>query len=247
MQLSAASASELISHADEAMSSGSISVRSSNPTALLMPLASFEKLCSVAAPAYAALRTSDAQTVITVSPSIDGSFRRITIPTGDVYRGLACELRLDDNIRNELCDEDDDIYADDRGHHPAPAADHLPFLASLFPAGTIVPVVMGEETLEFCHELAAALAEVMFNNRVVLIATVGVPEGEPAALTAFHDALNQGDVERLQHLQVSGDIRLTGFGALLTVLRASAERRAKTVEVLSNGDQAVCAIVSRSS
>jgi MEMO1 family protein len=238
---------EFVRRATEAMSSAKASVQTSNPIAVVTPLEPFESLCDLAAPVYASLKDSDAQTIITVSPALTGTFRRMTIPTGDVYRGSTCEMSLDDVIRNELCDEDDDIFADDRGHQPAPVGDHLPFLKALYPEGTLVPIVMGEETLDFCRELSTALAEVMFNKRVMLVATIGAPEGDSDALNVFRDALSRGDIESLQRLHVNKGIQLNGFGALIVVLQAAAERRARDVEILSSSDSAICAIVSRGS
>src|SRR5690606_37435929 len=78
---------------------------------------------AVAAEAYRLLEGSDVDTAVLVAPSHEGAFGRLSICRADRYRTPLGEVPVNDTFRNELCDEDDDIFLDDRGHYHTEGAD----------------------------------------------------------------------------------------------------------------------------
>ncbi|MDX1530468.1 MAG: AmmeMemoRadiSam system protein B, partial [Rhodothermales bacterium] len=146
---------------------------------------------AVAAEAYGLLRGRDYENVILVSPSHHGPFERLSICRIDRYRTPLGDVPVNDRLRNELCDEDDDIFIDDQGHYHTEGADvQLPFLQKVLggpdePGFSVVPIVMGSEQPAFCRELGHAIGEVMYGKRVLVIASADLLSVEGHALDEF--------------------------------------------------------------
>jgi AmmeMemoRadiSam system protein B len=188
---------------------------------------------SVAASVYGTLRGRSYDTVILVAPSHTGAFSRMNICSVDSYRTPLGDLRVNDAVRNELCDEDDDIYLDDRGHYHVEGIDvQLPYLQTVLDTFDIVPIIMGDESPEFCRELGAAIGEVMYNRKTLLVTTADVLEASDEALDQFQDAFNARDVSSLMSMLNGEKLRVAGKGPLLVALIAALHRRATHARIL---------------
>lgn len=207
----------------------------------------------LAADVYACLKAQEPyETVMVVSPSRTGRFRRMTIPGADVYRSAAGDFRIDDTVRNELCDEDDDFFVDDTGQYADQGAlAQIPFLKAALDDFKIVPVVMGEESPDFCRELATALGEIMFNRRTLVLATATITSGDAEGLSHLAQLLMDRDADRLLQFLTDGEVVVEGKGAVVSALQAALYRRATDVEILgvrppsNDGPGALAAIVYR--
>lgn len=201
--------------------------------AVVVPNTNLLTSAPVAAGVYKLLEGRSYETVILISPSRTGTFRRINICSVDLYQTPLKDLQVNDRIRNELCDEDDDIYLDDTGHYHTEGVDvQLPFLITVLGDFDIVPVVMGEETPEFCRELGNAVGEVMYNRRTLVVASADLIEASEGALSDLKGYIELRDVSRLMYLLNSERVRLDGKGALLVALIAALHRRADHARVI---------------
>ncbi len=201
--------------------------------AVVVPDSNLLSAGPVAAQVYALLRGRHYETVLIVSASKSGSFRRLNICRLDEYRTPLGALAVNDRVRNELCDEDDDIFLDDHGHFHTEGIDvQLPFLQQSLRDFDIVPIVMGEETPEFCRELGNAIGEVMYNRRALVVACVDVLEAEEEGLEALPALVESRDVSRLMALLNSERVLMEGKGALIVAMIAALHRRATHAAVL---------------
>lgn len=189
---------------------------------------------AAAAAVYRRLEGRTYDTVVLVGPSHTGEFGRISICSIDEYRTPLGELTVNDQVRNELCDEDDDIFLDDRGHFHQEGIDvQLPFLQTVLKgAFDIVPIVMGEESPDFCRELGHAIGEMMFSRRVLVVASADIDRADPAGLETFREYFEGGDVSRLMSLLNSETVRIDGRGPVLVALIAALHRRADRVRIV---------------
>ena len=184
-----------------------------------------------AADAFARLAGTEVQTVLVISPSHHGAFGRLSICQTDAYHTPLGDVPVNDHLRNELCDEDDDIYLDDTGHYHTEGADvQIPFLQRVLGEFDVVPIVMGEESPAFCRELGAAVGEVMHGRRSVVVGSCDLLAGDDFG--AFRTAIEAFDESTLMHLMGSEAIRVEGMGALITALIAARRRGATRAEVL---------------
>lgn len=188
-----------------------------------------------AALAYALLRGADLQTVVLISPSHTGEFGRLSICQTDHYWTPLGDVPVNDALRHELCDEDDDIYLDDTGHFHVEGADvQLPFLQEVLRGGfDVVPIVMGEESPAFCRELGTAVGEVLYGRRAVVVGSADVVGAEAGALDRLRDAIESFDESELMHLLASDTVRVEGMGSVITTLIAAKQRGANRARILA--------------
>ena len=189
----------------------------------------------VAAEAYRMLEGDDLDTVLVISPSHHGDFGRLSICQVDAYHTPLGEVPVNDHLRNELCDEDDDIFLDDTGHYHTEGADvQLPFLqVGLDGDFDVVPIVMGEESPAFCRELGHAVGEVMYAKRAVVVGSCDLLGGDDEALDRLREAIETFDESELLHLLGSEAVHVQGMGALITTVIAAAHRGATRARVLA--------------
>jgi AmmeMemoRadiSam system protein B len=202
--------------------------------ALIVPDSNLQSGGPVAAAAYKLLEGRVYDTVVIVAPSHDGTFERLSICSVNRYRSPLGDVPINDAIRNELCDEDDDIFIDDQGHYHTEGVDvQLPFLQRVLAEGfDAVPIVMGSEAPALCRELGHAIGEVMYGHRMLVVASADLLSVEGDALAEFKQALETYDTSRLMHLLGSEKIRVEGMGAVIAAVLASERRRGNRAAVL---------------
>lgn len=201
--------------------------------ALIVPNDNLLKGGLIAARLFGALKGHHFDTVVTVSPSHTGNFRRMTICSLDKYRTPLGEIDINEHVRQELCDEDDDIYLDDTGHFHVKGIDvQLPFLQTILSDFDVVPVVMGSESPEFCRELGSAIGEIMFNRKTLLVSSVDLVAGDPQNLTRFKELFEAADVDGLMGFLNREEIALHGKGAFMVALIASLRRHGKRFQIV---------------
>ncbi len=201
--------------------------------ALIVPDTNMISGGPIAAEVYKTLSGRHYETVVLVAPSHTGPFRRLSICSLDEYRTPLGALSVNDGVRNELCDEDDDIYLDDTGHFHTEGVDvQLPFLQTVLSGFDIVPIVMGEESPDYCRELGQAIGEVMYNRRTLVVAAADLLEADAEGLSLLHSHLEGMDVSRLMSLMNSETVRVEGKGTILAALIAALHRRANRARVL---------------
>jgi len=202
--------------------------------ALIVPDSNLQRGGPVAAAAYKLLEGRTYDTVIIIAPSHDGAFERLAICSVNQYRTPLGEVVVNDRLRNELCDEDDDIFIDDKGHYHTEGVDvQLPFLQRVLGEGfDVVPIVMGSEAPALCRELGHAIGEVMYGHRTLIVASADLLSIEGDALSAFEQALESYDTSRLMHLLGSEQMHVEGMGAVIAAILAAKHRHGNRAAVL---------------
>ncbi len=186
---------------------------------------------ALAADVYRSFPDGNIDTVISVAPNRGEEFKRITVCSLDSYLSPLGDVVVNDGVRNELCDEDDDIFLDDRGHfHRAGLDVNLPYLQKILGDFSVVPLVMGAETPEFCRELGSAVGEIMANQTTLVVACMDIIEATERGVDQFQQHLTNLDIPAMMALlNQETDIRIEGKGPLLVAMMASVHRRANQV------------------
>ena len=184
-----------------------------------------------AADVYCSLPSTEINTVISIAPNRGEEFKRITVCSLEAYDTPLGGVAVNDKVRNELCDEDDDIYLDDRGHFLRHGLDvNLPFLQKRLGEFDVVPLVMGSESPEFCRELGHAVGEVMSNQRALVVSCVDIVHATDEGMRKFKQYLTDLDVNAMMTLlNQEVDMKVDGKGPLLVAMMASAHRRANEI------------------
>ena len=174
-------------------------------------------------------------TVIMISSSHTGPFRRMNICSLNKYLTPLGQIAINERVCHELCDEDDDIFIDDMGHFHNKGIDvQLPFLQTILHNFDIVPIVMGEESPEFCRELGAAISEIMFDRKVLIVASVDVLAATQPDIDQLQTLFQSNDVKTLIPFLNRGEVSLQGSGPLLVAMMASSLRNGKRFQTIES-------------
>ena len=158
---------------------------------------------------------------------------RIHICAGETYATPLGPVEIFDRIRQELCDEEDDIFVSDAGHFRDDGAIvQLPYLMEVLDRFRVVPVVMGDESPEFCRELGAAIGEVTYSQRSIVVAAVEVVSCTSETLLEFRKSLQECDIPRTMRIVQSESVKLRGAGPLLSTMIAASRRGADNIRII---------------
>jgi AmmeMemoRadiSam system protein B len=169
--------------------------------AIVVPQGRYSDCGSLYAKAYNAVKGKKFEVVIIISSTAAEFFNYLSIFSGDEYDSPLGSAKLDTLMRDELADEDDDIYVSEKGHASNdPFIEvQIPWLHSVLEPGfKIVPLVMGNQTAELCQELDKALSEVLTQrSALVVIASELVYAGKtPASISKLNTEIVQNIDER---------------------------------------------------
>ncbi len=204
---------------------------------ILSPTAGYVFSHPTAAHAYKLIAGHKYDTVVVIAPSENQRFSRLSIYNGRAYGTPLGDLPIDDTIRQELADEDDDLYVSDLGHVGIEQSleVQLPFLQRQLGTFKLVPIVMGEQTPEFDRELGHALAEVLSGRNALIVATSDFSpfdlDGEirPAIVKAIESLDSTALLEAARRVQ--GGMRAAGpIAAGLIAARGMGCRAARVLD-----------------
>ena len=141
-------------------------------TAIISPHAGYVYSGQVAAHAYKLLEKQQIPTVIVLAPSHHARFTGVSVYDRGGFRTPLGVVPLDQDLIAALEKRDQRIRFLPEAHAKEHAVEiQLPFLQVVMPGFKLVPLVMGEQDLETCRWLAAALADCIKDKPVLLVAS----------------------------------------------------------------------------
>jgi len=207
--------------------------------AIIVPHAGYRYSGGVAAYAYRLLQGSRFTRVILIGPSHRVAFRGISVNLLSAYKTPLGMVPVDQETGRKLIDTGQNI----RWLRKAHAIEHsleiqLPFLQTVLRDFQIVPIVMGEQDIKTCSDLADTLIQVLGDSpETLLLASTD--------LSHFHN-YNQAkdlDLKFIKHVQrfdpegllkalLSGKCEACGAGPVLTTLLAARKLGADQAVIL---------------
>lgn len=192
----------------------------------------------VAAYAYKLLLQDPFDRVLILAPSHQASFPGSSIYNLGGYRTPFGVVPLDHEIIG-------DLYKYTSLLRYVPQADQvehsleiqLPYLQTVLPSFTLVPIVMGTQRLDYCAQLAEAISSVCEGKRVLLVASTDLshyfPYEEARRLDGtFLDRFSAFDPEGLASELQSQKCQACGAGPVLTLMMAARKLGADSAKVL---------------
>jgi AmmeMemoRadiSam system protein B len=201
--------------------------------AVIVPHAGLMYSGGIAAAAYCAVRDETYEALVLVGPSHYVGFNGVSAWPGGGFATPFGEMPVLASAVKALMSETPIVSTRTDAH----AREHslemqLPFIARLFPAMPIVPLVMGEQTRETIEQLGDALARVFTGRHVLLVAstdlshffdaaTADTLDGRVARLVASFDT--DGLMRELERypLHERGRFVMCGGGPAVAVMRAA--------------------------
>ena len=193
---------------------------------LVAPHAGYMYSGSVAAAAYRILKGSSYEAVFLVGPSHQEYFNGVTIYPGDAYQTPLGQIPINKEFRAALIRQSPIIQLSDAGHRAEHSLEvQLPFLQRVLGDFSIVPLIIGNQTKEYCLNLGKAIAVVARRRNVLLVASSDLSHYHPyddavkldqqviSHVAAFdeHELMDRLDNEKVE---------ACGGGSLVAVMHA---------------------------
>jgi MEMO1 family protein len=212
---------------------------------LIVPHAGYVYSGGVAAHAYKLLEAHRFDRVLILAPSHRASFRGASVYTLGGYRTPLGVVPLDRPLVDALLAHPSLV----RFVPEADAEEHsleiqLPFLQLLLRDFQLTPVVMGDQSLDFCEKLGRVIADASRELRVLLVASSDLSHYHPYAEAkkldqVVSDCVAAFDPTALHDHLKKGDCEACGAGPMMTVMFASrflGANKAKLLHYANSGD-----------
>lgn len=209
-----------------------------NLVGLIVPHAGYYYSGGVAAHAYKLLKDRPRQRVLILAPSHRAAFHGASVYDLGGFRTPLGVVPLDRELVGALR-----AHAPLFGYVPgAEAQEHsleiqIPFLQVVVGAFCMTPVIMGDQSVKTCRELAAVIAEECRGRDVLIVASTDLshyhPYDEAVRLDrTVLERVGAFDPEGLLEAHADGKCEACGLGPMLTLMFAARELGADRATVL---------------
>ncbi len=207
-------------------------------TGIIAPHAGYIYSGGTAAMAYAQVRGTTRGTVVVVAPSHREFFDGVSVYPGDGYETPLGVIPVDVQMRNRLTELLPGTLVSTRGHGAEHALEvQLPFLQCALGEFSLLPLVIGHQSLEHCFALGEALGDLARGADVLLVASTDLSHFSSAEVAERLDAVVADDIRafdpgRLMHDLEAGTAEACGGGPVAAVMRGCDLLGARTPTVL---------------
>jgi len=205
---------------------------------IIVPHAGYLYSGFTAAHAYALLQGRTYSTVVVVSPSHREYFDGISVYAGESYGTPLGTVEVNTELRERLLKCSDAVSASHAGHGEEHAIEvHLPFLQHVLGKFDLLPIVMGDQKREYCFALGEALAEILKDENVLLVASTDLSHYHPSSVANQLDAIVMEDVKKFDYEALMQDLEVQrtvacGGGPTVAMMLALRKLGAKKMTIL---------------
>ncbi|MDY7001433.1 MAG: AmmeMemoRadiSam system protein B [Thermodesulfobacteriota bacterium] len=211
-------------------------------TALVAPHAGYPYSGPIAAHAYKLLYGKKFETVVVIGPSHHAAFPGVSVYDQGGYQTPLGLAPLDKEFITELTSISPTIRYVPKAHAREHSVEiELPFLQVAMPGFKLVPLVMGEQSMPTCQNLAKALARAAKDKSVLIVASSDLSHFHSSSQARKLDAVVQKcvrdfDPESLFQNLARRKCEACGGGPMITAMLASKAMGANKGVVLAYGD-----------
>ncbi|WP_018126311.1 AmmeMemoRadiSam system protein B [Balneola vulgaris] len=143
--------------------------------------------------------------------------KKLSIPSNQVFNTPFGEVKVDDKLRNELCDEEDDFFINDGG-----MSDEMSLYTQLMMMQAcqsdfeVVSVQIGDYDPAIVKELAFALDELLQYRNALLVFCCDIPSDNAEELQKLKDLIESNNESGLHHYLNSNEKNVEGARAFMT-------------------------------
>jgi len=196
--------------------------------ALIVPHAGYTYSGGVAARAYRQVLDQDIDTVVVIAPSHCEYFTEISVYDGYAYTTPLGSVLVNQDLARSLSEMSPQIILSEKGHRFDEHAleVQLPFLQKVLPNFRLLPIVMGEHSQENIDVLSASLAQVLKNEKALLVASTDLSHFYNADKAMELDQVVVQHIEAFNENQLfidiqSGKCEMCGGGPAIAVMKTA--------------------------
>jgi AmmeMemoRadiSam system protein B len=212
---------------------------------LIVPHDHYQHALPTMAAAYSQLGDVKYDVILFIAPTVD-SFPKLALSGYGFFETPLGDVELNDYVRNEFCDEDDDFFITEEGLPKGSSIEvQLPIIQRSIGKETpirIVPMLVGSQTIDLCNEAAAAASEIMQlkNALIVAVNNFHAPAKNKTLIAEYMDALREQDYSALLRLNVvHGSSLGSGLGTVAIAARVAHALGAKKFHTIAESENTV--------
>jgi AmmeMemoRadiSam system protein B len=170
---------------------------------------------------YGTLEGATYESVVFVESRTMETDKKIPMPTASYFDTEFGAVNVNDPLRNEFCDEDDDFYIDDVAFgNDLQIYRHLPYLISTLGDFSVVSVPICDDEPSIVRELAYVLSEIMGGRNLLLVISSSLVTDEKTN-QKLQKHVKKRDFSNIMNLANSGKLPISGSAAFLAGLLIS--------------------------
>jgi len=168
---------------------------------------------------YAQINDGDFDTVVIVESQPGTHEKKLPMPSHKSFSTRFGEVPVNDKLRNELCDEDDDFFIDDEAFSKDLSLfDQLLFLQSKLKDFSVLSLQITDESPAIIKELSAALEEILASRNALLVFCCDIHHLGLDQFKTIQTQFNDGNISGLMHSMNSGEVKMKGAGSFFAGL-----------------------------
>jgi AmmeMemoRadiSam system protein B/AmmeMemoRadiSam system protein A len=218
---------------------------SEKPIGLISPHAGYMYSGQVAAFAYKQIEGRHYEAIMILAPSHQAYFPGASLDTKEGYRTPLGVVPVAKEIIKQIFGKSSLITHYPQAHLQEHSLEvQIPFLQTVVKDFKLIPIVMGDQTIETCEMVARALANVIKNHDVLVVASSDLSHYHPSNMA---QSLDQKVIDRINAFDPQGlalDLKLhtteaCGGGPIITALIIGeylGANKAKVVKYANSGD-----------
>lgn len=173
----------------------------------------FSELCST----YKTLDGQNFDTVVIIESYTGSLNKKLAMPSNTTFETRFGEVRVNDFLRNEFCDEEDDFFIYDEGFSREMSLfNQLPVLQSRFDQFDVLSLQIGDYDPAIVRELAFTLDELLMNRNALLVFCCDIPVSDQKELDTLRKYVVDRNDSGLLHYLNSSDKKVQGARAFMT-------------------------------
>lgn len=160
---------------------------------------------------YSKLKGANYDTVVFAESRSEQPSKKIPMPAIDEFVTPKGAVPVNDVLRNDFCDEDDDFYIDDAALGPDMAIyQHLPLLQDLMSDFSVVSVPICDADPAIVREFAYVMSEIMGGRNALLVVASELESSHKASWALLKEQIDAKSISNLFNLVNSGAVDMTG-------------------------------------
>ena len=218
---------------------------------LIVPHAGYIYSGPVAVYAYKEIQGRHYDRVVIVGPSHFDYFSGASVYDGTAYETPLGLVPVDTKFCRALAKKSERIHLSGRGHDfvPGQRGEHslevqLPYLQMVLGKFKLVPIVMGEQSYETCRALGRALADMIHDNKTLIIASSDLSHYHPYQEAIQLDSKVLNAIKEWDYYNLSRNLQARiweacGGGPIVSLMIAAeylGANEAKLLKYANSGD-----------
>lgn len=210
---------------------------------LIAPHAGYDFSGQVAAYAFKQLEGLKFEVVVVISPYHYDHFSGSAVYNGTAYETPLGQIQVDKKLAAKISSLSENVHLSDEGHAIiGMRGEHsleveLPFLQIVLGDFELVPIVMGDQSMESCRALGQALAKALKDRNAIIVASSDLYHGEGRDEAVKRDRIvvdrvGSFDYQGLYDDLVKGKCMACGSGPIIATMIAAEGLGADQSQVL---------------